>query len=72
MIGKIFGMGIAGMLQYAIWIAVSLVLMKIVGPALDIEIPSLLSTDMLGYLVLFFLLAFFYVFRPVRSMRLAR
>ena len=59
MIGKIVGMGIAGILQYAIWIAVSLVLMKIVGPALDIEIPSLLSTDMLGYLVLFFLLAFF-------------
>ena len=59
MVGKIFGMGIAGILQYAIWISVSLLLMKGIGPALNIEIPSLLSTDMLGYLVLFFLLAFF-------------
>ena len=59
MIGKIAGMGVAGIVQYAVWIATSLILMKVVGPALDIELPSLLSTDMLGYLVLFFLLAFF-------------
>ncbi len=59
MIGKIAGMGIAGILQYAVWIAVSLLLMKVVGPALDLQLPSLLSADMLGYLILFFLLAFF-------------
>lgn len=59
MIGKIVGMGIAGIIQYGIWIIVSLLLMKVVGPALNLTLPSLLSTDMLGYLVLFFLLAFF-------------
>jgi len=59
MIGKIAGMGIAGIVQYSVWIAVSLLLMKVVGPALKIELPSLLSADMLGYLILFFLLAFF-------------
>ncbi|MDC7226808.1 MAG: ABC transporter permease [Spirochaetales bacterium] len=59
MIGKIAGMGIAGIIQYGIWIGVSLLLMKVVGPALDISMPSLLSADMLGYLILFFLLAFF-------------
>ena len=59
MVGKIVGMGIAGLLQYALWIAVSLLLMKVVGPAFNLELPSLLSTDMLGYLILFFLLAFF-------------
>lgn len=59
MVGKIVGLGIAGLLQYAIWIAVSLLLMKVVGPAFNLGLPSLLSTDMLGYLILFFLLAFF-------------
>jgi ABC-2 type transport system permease protein len=59
MIGKIVGMGLAGILQYAVWIAVSLVLILVAGPALNLELPSLLTTDLLGYLILFFLLSFF-------------
>ena len=59
MAGKILGMGIAGIVQYGVWIVVSLLLLKVVGPALNLELPSLLSSDMLGYLVIFFLLAFF-------------
>ncbi|MBI9106774.1 MAG: ABC transporter permease [Spirochaetales bacterium] len=59
MIGKILGMGIAGILQYGIWIAVSLLLIKVAGPAFNLELPALLTTDLLGYLILFFLLSFF-------------
>ncbi len=59
MIGKIVGMGLAGILQYAIWIAVSMLLIVAAGPALNLELPSLFTTDLLGYLVVFFLLSFF-------------
>jgi len=59
MIGKIAGMGMAGILQYAIWIALSLLLIMVAGPALDLELPTLFTTDLLGYLILFFLLSFF-------------
>ena len=59
MVGKVAGMGLAGLTQYAVWIAVSLLLLKVVGPALELELPPLLSVDILGYLILFFLLAFF-------------
>ena len=59
MTGKIIGMGVAGILQYGIWIVVSLLLIKVIGPAFDLELPAIFSTDLLGYLVLFFLLAFF-------------
>ncbi len=59
MTGKIVGMGLAGILQYAVWILVSLVFMKIAGPVFSLEMPALLSSDKLGFLILFFLLAFF-------------
>lgn len=57
--GKIFGKGVAGLLQYAVWIGIALVLVAVVGPALEISMPSGLTTANLGYLLLFFFLAFF-------------
>lgn len=59
MVGKIVGMGLAGILQYAIWIAVSLLLIVVAGPALNLSLPALFTTDLLGHLILFFLLSFF-------------
>ncbi len=59
MLGKILGLGLAGISQYVVWIAASLLLIKVVGPVFNLSMPSVFSVDMLGYLVLFFLLAFF-------------
>ncbi len=59
MAGKIAGIGIAGILQYAIWIVSSLIFIKIVGPHFNLKLPKLLSTGILVYLIVFFLLAFF-------------
>ncbi|HEY9053545.1 MAG TPA: ABC transporter permease [Rectinemataceae bacterium] len=59
MFGKILGLGLAGMLQYAVWIGMALVLTKVAGPAFGISIPAGLSMGNMGWLVLFFVLAFF-------------
>ncbi len=57
--GKILGKGLAGILQYAIWVSVALLLIRVVGPAFHLAIPPGLSAANLLYLVLFFVLAFF-------------
>ncbi len=57
--GKIFGKGIAALLQYGIWIGMALLLVTLVGPFFDIAIPPTLSAANFGFLLLFFLLAFF-------------
>lgn len=57
--GKIFGKGLAGILQYGIWIGVALILIYFFGPLLDIELPQELSLFNLLFLVVFFILAFF-------------
>lgn len=57
--GKILGKGIAGLLQYGIWIGVALILVKIVGPGLNVKPPEALTLGNLGILVGFFILAFF-------------
>ncbi|HOX16838.1 MAG TPA: ABC transporter permease [Spirochaetales bacterium] len=59
MFGKIFGLGLAGLLQYGVWISVALALVKLVGPAFDIAVPASISPENLGWLLVFFLLAFF-------------
>lgn len=59
MFGKILGLGLAGLLQYAIWVAMSLILTLVVGPFFNMSMPSGLSMENMGWLVLFFVLAFF-------------
>ncbi len=57
--GKILGKGLAGLLQYGIWITAALVLVKLVGPGLNVQPPAALTVGNLGILVGFFVLAFF-------------
>lgn len=59
MVGKILGKGAAGLLQYAVWITIAAILVQIVGPRFDLAIPESLNFANMGYLVLFFVLAFF-------------
>ncbi len=59
MFGKILGLGLAGILQYAIWISMVFVLRTFVGPMFNMAIPSGLSMENVVWLVVFFILAFF-------------
>ncbi|MBN1686024.1 MAG: ABC transporter permease [Spirochaetales bacterium] len=57
--GKIFGQAAAGLLQYAFWISTSFLLIKVIGPAANLNLPVALNGANLFYLVVFFILAFF-------------
>jgi len=57
--GKILGKALASLLQYGIWVSVSAGVMKLLGPRLGVSISLGLSMANLGWLVLFFVLAFF-------------
>lgn len=57
--GKLLGKGLAGLLQYTIWVGIALILSEIVGPAADFSVPPALNAGNLGLLVVFFVLAFF-------------
>ncbi len=59
MFGKIFGLGLAGLLQYGVWAAIALLLSRFVAPALGLAAPPAVSPANLGWLVVFFVLAFF-------------
>ncbi|MCF7945842.1 MAG: ABC transporter permease [Spirochaetia bacterium] len=58
MFGKIFGIGAAGLLQYLIWISTGLLIVLFLGPQFDISLPASLNAVSLGFLLLFFLMAF--------------
>lgn len=53
--GKIFGIGVAGLLQYAVWISFAAILLGVVGPAVNFEIPVHVGMDKFVWLVLFFI-----------------
>ena len=57
--GKVLGKGLASILQYGIWVSVSLAFMKLVGPRLGVILKLAITPAILGWLVIFFLLAFF-------------
>jgi len=57
--GKILGKGLASLLQYGIWVAISTVLLKLIGPFFTVPMGIELSLYTFAYLVLFFILAFF-------------
>jgi len=59
MFGKVLGKGLASVLQYGIWIAVSMAFMKLVGPRLGVALKLAITPATLGWLAAFFLLAFF-------------
>jgi len=57
--GKVLGKGLASLLQYGIWIAASLAFIELVGPRIGVTLELAITPAILGWLVLFFLLAFF-------------
>ncbi|MBI9103148.1 MAG: ABC transporter permease [Spirochaetales bacterium] len=59
MFGKILGLGLAGLVQYLFWIGLSLLIILVLGPALNISLPASIRPASMGYLFLFFILAFF-------------
>ncbi len=58
MFGKVFGKGVAGLLQYAFWIGLGLFLSSVVAPQFDIRVPDALTAGNLALLLVFFLGAF--------------
>jgi ABC-2 type transport system permease protein len=59
LLGKILGPGVAGLIQYSFWILATLAASSLIGPALGIKIPSILTPANLGALVVFFIPAYF-------------
>jgi ABC-2 type transport system permease protein len=57
--GKILGKAFASLLQYGIWVGISALILRLVGPRLGISIGAGLTVGTFAYLVLFFTLAFF-------------
>ncbi|MCX7037959.1 MAG: ABC transporter permease [Spirochaetes bacterium] len=59
MFGKILGKAAASLLQYGVWVSLTAVFIKFFGPRLGVSIDFGGSLSMLGFLVLYFVLAFF-------------
>lgn len=59
MFGKILGLGLAGLLQYAVWTVMAAAMIKFVGPALHLSLPSAVTMGNFSWLALFFVLGFF-------------
>jgi ABC-2 type transport system permease protein len=57
--GKILGLGLAGLLQYSVWVSMALVLTRLVGPVFGLSLPPAITAGNLVWLVVFFVLAFF-------------
>jgi ABC-2 type transport system permease protein len=57
--GKILGLGLAGLLQYSVWVGMALVLTRLVGPVFGLALPPAITAGNLVWLVVFFVLAFF-------------
>jgi len=59
MFGKILGLGLAGLLQYGVWVGMGMIFIKLVGPVFNITLPQAVTPGNLVWLVVFFVLAFF-------------
>ena len=59
MTGKILGLGLAGLLQYAVWLLMAAGMIRFVGPALHLAMPAAVSISNFLWLALFFVLGFF-------------
>ncbi len=59
LVGKVLGKAAASLLQYAIWILMSVLFLRVLSPALGLNIQIAGGSEHFGYLVGFFLAAFF-------------
>ncbi|HOV93760.1 MAG TPA: ABC transporter permease [Spirochaetales bacterium] len=59
MMGKIAGLGLAGILQYAVWTLMAFLLNRYIGPLFGLALPAAISMQNMGWLLVFFLLGFF-------------
>jgi ABC-2 type transport system permease protein len=57
MYGKIFGIGLAGLLQYAVWFSLAAAVLTVLG-SLGVNTPELISSRLFGILLLYFLPAY--------------
>ena len=57
--GKVLGKGLASLLQYGIWVSASLAFIELIGPRIGVTLQLAITPAILGWLVAFFLLAFF-------------
>ena len=57
--GKILGNALASLLQYGIWISVSVALLKLIGPRFGVSLGIALTAETFVYLVAYFILAYF-------------
>ncbi len=57
--GKILGQAIAALLQYFVWVIMTLLFIKYLGPVLNLNIIFYLKPLYLLYLIVFFILGFF-------------
>ncbi len=57
--GKILGKALASLLQYTVWLSVTALFLRLLGPRLGLGITVGGSLSTLAYLVLYFVLAFF-------------
>ena len=53
--GKLLGIGLAGLVQYGVWIGFAVLIIGVVGPAVNLQIPVNIGMDKAVYLVLFFI-----------------
>ncbi len=59
MFGKIAGLGLAGLVQYAVWVGMGVLMVTVVGPAFGLSLPAAVSVANFLWLVVFFILAYF-------------
>jgi ABC-2 type transport system permease protein len=57
--GKILGKALASLLQYGVWMVISLAVLKLAGPALGVKLNLGIGFSTFVWLLVFFLLAFF-------------
>lgn len=57
--GKILGIGLAGLAQYAVWMVMTGAALKLAGPLLHFDLPVSLGIDRFAWLTLFFTLGYF-------------
>lgn len=52
--GKLLGIGLAGIIQYAVWISFAVIIIHVVGPLVNFVLPIEISSDKYVLLLLFF------------------
>jgi len=66
MVGKILGLGLAGILQYAVWISMAFVLNRVLGPLFGLALPAAISMRNMAWLLCSLFSASFCILQPMR------